>query len=69
MGYSTTYYYAGGDANFANMKSFMLNQKFQNVEDENALPSSLERNSKWGVHDHLMLDYLTKEIDKESKPF
>ncbi len=68
MGYSTTYYY-GGDANFANMKSFMLNQKFQNVEDENALPSSLERNSKWGVHDHLMLDYLTKEIDKESKPF
>lgn len=64
-GYSTTYYY-GGDTNFANMHSFLVNAEFDRVVDETFFDPK-DCNSKWGVHDGIMLDYLMNEIQKETK--
>ena len=68
LNYSTSFYY-GGDANFANINSYMLNVGFKEVIDVASVPSKFERNSKWGIHDHLMFNYLLKETDKEKNSF
>ena len=68
LNYSTSFYY-GGDANFANINSYMLNVGFKEVKDVSSVPSKFERNSKWGIHDHLMFNYLLEETDNEKESF
>lgn len=68
LNYSSSFYY-GGDANFANINSYMLNVGFNEVRDVSSVPSKYERNSKWGIHDHLMFNYLLEETDKEKDSF
>ena len=49
-GYKTKYYY-GGDADFTNMRSYLMSSGFEDIVADQDFPVS-ERLSKWGVHDH-----------------
>lgn len=68
LNYNSIFYY-GGDADFGNIRSYMLNVGFNKVDDIFTLPSEFDRSSKWGIHDHEMVEYLTKEADKEQGSF
>lgn len=59
-GYETSYYY-GGDADFTNMRSFLINQGFRKITSDVDFPVG-ERLSKWGVPDHLLFRRAEKEI-------
>ncbi len=49
-GYSTEYYY-GGDANFTNMRSYLLSQGYNQIISDKDFPAN-EKMSKWGAPDH-----------------
>ena len=59
-GYEAAYYY-GGDADFTNMRSFLINQGFRKITSDVDFPVS-ERLSKWGVPDHLLFRRAEKDI-------
>jgi phosphoglycerol transferase MdoB-like AlkP superfamily enzyme len=59
-GYETSYYY-GGDADFTNMRSFLVNQGLRKITSDVDFPVS-ERLSKWGVPDHLVFRRVEKDI-------
>ena len=59
-GYEASYYY-GGDADFTNMRSFLINQGFRKITSDIDFPVG-ERLSKWGVPDHLLFRRAEKEI-------
>lgn len=59
-GYATHYYY-GGDADFTNMRSFLVNQGFMNLTEAHNFPVT-ERLSKWGVPDHLVFQQVEKDL-------
>lgn len=50
--YKLQYYY-GGDADFTNMRSFLINQGFEDITSDVDFPVA-DRLSKWGVPDHLL---------------
>jgi phosphoglycerol transferase MdoB-like AlkP superfamily enzyme len=55
-GYNTSFWY-GGDINFANFNSYLISTGFQDIVTmEDFDPSTY--NSKWGVHDHILLQAL-----------
>lgn len=62
-GYSAQYYY-GGDANFTNMRSYLMGTGFQKIVSDQDFPSN-ERLSKWGVHDHLVFEKLLADLRQE----
>ena len=65
VGYKTDFLY-GGDANFTNMKGYLLSTGYQRVTDDATLARSLLRQS-WGVQDHATFDYLYNEIMKRGE--
>lgn len=69
-GYDTKYYY-GGDADFTNMRSYLMSSGFNTIVSDTDFPIS-DRLSKWGAHDHLvfrrLLDDLQAEGDSAKKP-
>ncbi len=64
-GYECAYYY-GGDANFTNMLAFLRSAGFSKVVSDKDFPIS-ERLSKWGVHDHLVLEKALEDIRKNDQ--
>lgn len=56
-----TYYYYGGDADFTNMRSFLVNQGFKHITEDVDFPIN-ERLSKWGVPDHLLLKRVEQDL-------
>lgn len=69
LGYRSSFYY-GGDINFANFRSYLTNCQFRDLvtydefdNDENGEPS------KWGYHDHIVLNRALHEIDSSRSPF
>ena len=58
-GYSLRYYY-GGDANFTNMRSYLVSQGFEKIVSDVDFPVK-DRLSKWGVPDHLVFERLVSE--------
>ena len=70
VGYDTKFYY-GGDADFFNMRSYLMSSGFQKIVSDRDFPIS-ERLSKWGVHDHLvfrrLLDDMKTEPVRRDKP-
>lgn len=60
-GYESRYYY-GGDINFTNMLAFVKNQGFTKVVCDGDFPLE-QRLSKWGVHDHVLLERVAAELD------
>ena len=67
FGYNTSFYY-GGDLNFANMKSYLVESKFNNIISMTDFPKSTY-NSKWGTHDHIVFNKLYKDINASKEPF
>lgn len=63
-GYSTKYYY-GGDADFTNMRSYLMSSGFESIVSDQDFSVS-ERLSKWGAHDHLVLNRLLDDIKAEA---
>ena len=59
-GYRADYYY-GGDADFTNMRSYLVSSGFGNIVSDQDFPVS-ERLSKWGVHDHLVFRRLLDDL-------
>ncbi|MGE0079344.1 MAG: LTA synthase family protein [Bacteroidales bacterium] len=66
-GYNATFYY-GGDPDFANIRSFLYSAKFGRIVTQDNFPRKY-RNSKWGVHDEYVFDYLLNDIDTAKGPF
>lgn len=67
QGYNTAFYY-GGDPDFANIRSFLYHAKFQKLITQDDFPKNY-RNSKWGVHDEHVFNYLLNDIDSAKAPF
>jgi phosphoglycerol transferase MdoB-like AlkP superfamily enzyme len=66
-GYQSAFMY-GGELEFANMKSFMLNAGYQKLIGKQEFPLS-SYNSKWGAHDEVLFDRQLAEADKAKSPF
>ena len=66
-GYHTSYYY-GGELAFANMKAYVLSGGFDRVTGVEAFPEE-QRNSKWGAHDHVVLQRALQEVPRDARPF
>jgi phosphoglycerol transferase MdoB-like AlkP superfamily enzyme len=66
-GYSTLFLY-GGELEFANMKSFMLNAGFGKILGKSDFPEETY-NSKWGAHDEVLFARQLKEAAQEKGPF
>lgn len=64
-GYATNYIY-GGDANFTNMRSYLMATGFEQIVSEENYPQKL-RTSKWGVHDEYLFERALTEIDMTKK--
>jgi phosphoglycerol transferase MdoB-like AlkP superfamily enzyme len=66
-GYYTSFYY-GGETEFANMKSYFLQQGFDRITDKNDFDDK-DMNSKWGAHDHVVLGKLLGDLETQKEPF
>lgn len=66
-GYSTSFYY-GGELEFANIKAYLMNAGFDNIIGKEDFDPK-DWNSKWGAHDHVVLEKLRKDLNSQSQPF
>ncbi len=69
LNYKTSFVY-GGDANFANYRSFLTYGGFRHITSDDDFDGELNT-SKWGVHDQYLFDQVKKELDTTSlvQPF
>lgn len=58
--YNTTYYY-GGDADFCNMRSYLVSQGYQHIISDANFPIE-DKLSKWGVPDHIVAARMMEDI-------
>ena len=63
-GYGAKYYY-GGDADFTNMRSYLMSSGFDEIVSDQDFSMS-ERLSKWGAHDHLVFRRLLDDLKAEA---
>lgn len=66
-GYHTSFWY-GGEINFANFNSFIINNGFDQVITMDDFDPEFY-NSKWGVHDHIFLKTLSDSMKSVREPF
>ncbi len=66
-GYETGFYY-GGDAAFANMKSYLLNGQFNHLITQSEFEAK-DLTSKWGAFDHLVFEKSVKDFPLYKQPF
>lgn len=66
-GYHTSYYY-GGELAFANIKSYVLTAGYDKLTGKSDFPAK-DYNSKWGVHDHVLLEKVSADLKKQKAPF
>ena len=67
LGYHPYYYY-GGDINFVNFKMYFKNGGAEKIIHRDHFPFS-DRQSKWGVPDHIMLNKMARDINDLPSPF
>ena len=67
QGYTTSYYY-GGDLAFANIKSYLRNAGYERLISKYDF-NTADYNSKWGVHDHVLLKKWLADLKNEKQPF
>lgn len=67
QGYYTSYTY-GGELEFANIKSYLLNTGFDKLVSKYSFPEST-RTTSWGVHDAIVLDTFFNDIRHQQQPF
>ncbi len=66
-GYATSFYY-GGELEFANIKAYLMNGGFDKIVGKEDFEPK-DWNSKWGAHDHVVLDKVLQDLKTTSKPF
>ena len=64
-GWNTTYYY-GGDADFTNMRAYLVATGFGKIVSDSDFPVS-DRLSKWGVHDGPLFERVIKDLPAGSR--
>ncbi len=67
VGYHSTFYY-GGDPEFTNFKSFILQAGFDSLVSKNAF-AARDRHSSWGADDHVVLGRALTDIGRMPRPF
>ena len=67
LGYHSSYYY-GGELAFANIKSYLLNAGYDRLISKYDFDKK-DYNSKWGVHDHVLLNKFFVALKTETQPF
>ncbi|MBL7972488.1 MAG: sulfatase-like hydrolase/transferase [Prolixibacteraceae bacterium] len=67
-GYNTSFYY-GGDINFYNLKTFVLQGEYKKVVTKSDFASELGRMSKWGVPDGYIFERASEDLKNEQEPF
>ena len=63
-GYATDFLY-GGDINFTNMKSYLLESGYQKLTSDTDFPVS-ERKNPWGVNDDVTCNYLYNQVKQRT---
>ena len=63
-----SYFYYGGDADFAGMESYLYCTGFQHILDKDAF-SAEDFNAKWGVHDHVLFEKFLMDLPHLKRPF
>jgi len=66
--YHTSFYY-GGDINFYNLKTFVLQGKFEKLTTKADFPAELGKMSKWGVPDGYVFERALEDLKVEKEPF
>ncbi|HET6559979.1 MAG TPA: LTA synthase family protein, partial [Prolixibacteraceae bacterium] len=66
--YHTSFYY-GGDINFYNLKSFVLQGNYKRLVTKADFPSELGRMTKWGVPDGYVFERATQDLKTDQEPF
>lgn len=66
--YSTSFYY-GGDINFYNLKTFVLQGKYGKLVSKGDFPFQLGRISEWGVPDGYVFKRALEDLKHEREPF
>jgi len=67
-GYHLKYYY-GGDADFTNMRSYLLAMGIEDIVSDKDFALKDTR-TKWGAHDHIVFNKLANELeDNQKEPF
>ncbi len=66
-GYYTGYFH-GGELEFANIKSYLINANFNTIVGKDSFDKS-DMNSKWGAHDHILLEKALRDISDQPQPF
>jgi len=65
--YYSMFYY-GGDIDFANFRSYFINMNYDNIISKDDFDESYY-NSKWGVHDHILLERFSNDLKTSPQPF
>lgn len=65
--YTSSFYY-GGESEFANIKSYLLNTGFNKIVDIRDFPASY-RGIKWGVSDHYVFERMSADLNQTPQPF
>ncbi|NHZ85354.1 MAG: sulfatase-like hydrolase/transferase, partial [Planctomycetia bacterium] len=66
-GYFSSFYY-GGESEFANMRALITESGYNLLIDQRNF-KDVEKNSKWGAHDHVVFDRVLNDIDSFETPF
>ncbi len=67
-GYDLQYFY-GGDADFTNMRSYLVGAGIVKIVSDQSFPPTAQT-GKWGVPDHVVFNKLSDDLDKDQKePF
>jgi phosphoglycerol transferase MdoB-like AlkP superfamily enzyme len=66
-GYATSFYY-GGELGFANLKSFVVEGRFDRAVGKEDFPSSAW-SSKWGAHDEVVAERVLGDLRSTRSPF
>ena len=66
--YNTSFYY-GGDINFYNLKTFVLQSNCGKITTKADFPSELGRMTKWGVPDGYIFERALEDLKSEKEPF
>lgn len=65
--YYCSYTY-GGELEFANIKSYLVNTGYKHLVSKYSFPSS-ERTTSWGVHDQYVFNRFLNDIEHQPQPF
>jgi phosphoglycerol transferase MdoB-like AlkP superfamily enzyme len=66
-GYHTSFFY-GGESNFSNLNTYIINQNFEKITDIKSYDESFAR-GRWGVHDQYVLGDQIEELNSTTQPF